>query len=286
MYKIFLFFFILRTSTIHARTGNGGRGAAGSSPSSSFLSWSDDGENENYDQHLFKHTHRRADLKEFMSSWENLHLKQQPPPQFKETNLNDETLVLVDFYNQLRGREWDVRTNWVTRADTCTWHGVTCNSQGSVTMLQLPENNLRGRLLSGSLSLPNLNHLDLSDNAITELPADIPGEINLVKLNNNQLSSLPPQLLTTATRKSNLEVGYNPLHGNIPWPSDDMMIHVLDFSRTGLTELHPSLYQSFGVSLLNIEHNHITDLPVFPQCNLIFFVANHNFFQNASGQLS
>ena len=42
--------------------------------------------------------------------------------------------ALVALYNAVGGNGWTNNTGWLV-GDPCSWHGVTCNVNGSVTQL-------------------------------------------------------------------------------------------------------------------------------------------------------
>ena len=83
-------------------------------------------------------------------------------------------VYLQDLYNQCGGPEWNFQTGWdgVTQRDDdpVHWYGVTVRD-GNVTGLELPSNNLTGRLPSSIGNLTNLTSLWLQHN---NLSGDIP----------------------------------------------------------------------------------------------------------------
>ena len=59
-------------------------------------------------------------------------------------------------------------------------HGVTTNTDGRVTVLDLSENQLTGPIPAALGDLTNLERLDLSDNELTgPIPAELGGLSNL-----------------------------------------------------------------------------------------------------------
>ena len=60
---------------------------------------------------------------------------------------------------------WTNSRNWLTATDKCTWYGVTCNSSGQVTRIELHNNNLIGKVAPEvQLLAPSLDTLNLQDN--------------------------------------------------------------------------------------------------------------------------
>ena len=99
----------------------------------------------------------------------------------------DYAALSVLFYNT-KGLSWTNRSNWLTSCDPCNgWFGVTC-SNGRVTDVQLPNNNLKG-----------------------ELPAQLSQLTQIQKLNlkNNQLSGCIPISLTALCSKQ-VDISNNP----------------------------------------------------------------------------
>ncbi|KAJ4824862.1 BRASSINOSTEROID INSENSITIVE 1-associated receptor kinase 1 [Turnera subulata] len=90
--------------------------------------------------------------------------------------------ALLDPNNVLQS--WDA-----TLVNPCTWFHVTCNSENSVTRVELYSNNLTGRIPEELGNLTNLVSLDLYLNNLT-------GEIPPTRLNNNTLTGTIPWSLT------------------------------------------------------------------------------------------
>ncbi|KAJ8754942.1 hypothetical protein K2173_015454 [Erythroxylum novogranatense] len=98
-----------------------------------------------------------------------------------KTNLADPNNIL---------QSWDP-----TLVNPCTWFHVTCNSQNSVTRIDLGDANLSGQLVSQLGQLSNLQYL---------------------RLNNNSLSGTIPMLLTTIPSLQVLDLSNNKLVGDVP----------------------------------------------------------------------
>lgn len=111
--------------------------------------------------------------------------------EFWPINVAD-SLMLLDVYNTLGGTAWTNADRWVTDSVTY-WLGVNL-FRGSVSSLQLPENNLVGdfpALRAGSFT--SLDTLILSGNAITSMPTDFSNadQLRLINLSDNALTVLP-----------------------------------------------------------------------------------------------
>ena len=86
--------------------------------------------------------------------------------------------ALIKFYESAKGQDWTYSTGWLDPYESvCSWHGVTCNSNGHVTKLSLMNNGLTGTLSKAIADLLYLEFLDLSDNDIM-----VSGLLNLKSL--------------------------------------------------------------------------------------------------------
>ncbi|XP_019171695.1 PREDICTED: BRASSINOSTEROID INSENSITIVE 1-associated receptor kinase 1-like isoform X1 [Ipomoea nil] len=146
-----------------------------------------------------------------------------------KTNLADPNNVL---------QSWDP-----TLVNPCTWFHVTCNSDNSVTRVDLGNANLTGQLVPQLGQLPNLQYLELYSNNISgRVPTELGNLTNLVsldlylntlsgpipdtlgklqklrflRLNNNSLTGLIPMSLTTVTTLQVLDLSNNHLRGPTP----------------------------------------------------------------------
>ena len=157
--------------------------------------------------------------------------------------------ALVALYNATDGANWTNNTNWLSGGPIGEWYGVSVDSNGRVTNLDLNGLGLDG-ILPGELSdLTELKELYLQDNDLSgpippelghlsdlthlhlqnnDLSGGIPGDLGSLtvlrelRLDSNDLSGqLPPELskLTKATR---LWVADNDLSGPIPAELGDM----------------------------------------------------------------
>ncbi|CAJ1955721.1 unnamed protein product [Cylindrotheca closterium] len=80
---------------------------------------------------------------------------------------NDVTNVLLDTKEAVRG--WKTSRRWMMSGSNggCDWYGVTCNSQGRVEKIRLPNNGLTGRIPPElALLKDSLLYLDLCQNDI------------------------------------------------------------------------------------------------------------------------
>ena len=113
-----------------------------------------------------------------------------PPETDRET--------LVVFYNATDGPNWEDNDSWLSDAPLGEWEGVTIDSNGRVTDLDLFENELSGEIPPELGGLVSLTELFLQKN---ELSGEIPPELgNLANLKvlyiaGNQLNGCVPASL-------------------------------------------------------------------------------------------
>ena len=87
-------------------------------------------------------------------------------PGSAQTIAADKT-ALEALYDATGGASWTTKTNWKTTATLDTWHGVTTDSTGRVTGLNLNNNGLTGQLPAALGDLTALETLYMSQNRLT-----------------------------------------------------------------------------------------------------------------------
>lgn len=124
---------------------------------------------------------------------------------------------LRHFYTALNGHTWTNNANWNTDAHICQWVGLTCNSDGWVTKIMLPKNNLQGSLFTAELaSLTSLQQLDLSHNHITgSFPHALPITLTHLNLAYNSMSGELPAQLESLTNLEYLHLFWNHFNGTL-----------------------------------------------------------------------
>jgi len=133
-------------------------------------------------------------------------------------SLSQDSLALVDLYNATSGSAWTNNTNWLTNAPLSTWDGIVITN-GRVTAIDLPNNNLNGTIPTTLGNITNLTNLDLDNN---ELTAGIPSslgnlsDLTYLGLNNNLLGGSIPSSLGSLSNLDTLELTADDLNGGIP----------------------------------------------------------------------
>ena len=155
-----------------------------------------------------------------------------------------DSLALVALYNATGGPStWKDRSGWL-QEPVSEWHGITLDSTGRVTRVNLKVNNLVGQLSSSIGELARLEELDLHGNKLSEnLPAEL-----------GQLSEL-----------RRLRLSYNGFSGGIP-PSLGQLAKLdwLDMNHSNLTgPIPPELGQLKELSFMWLSYNRLSgEIPV------------------------
>ena len=168
-------------------------------------------------------------------------------------NAASDRAVIEALYDATDGPNWIDNTNWKTASPLGEWFGVTTDTAGRVTRLQLPGNELAGPIPAtlGELSLlrnldlgirwdaasqshknaltgpippalgrlVNLAVLDLSANGLTgPIPAELGNLVNLewISLGKNYLTGSVPSELGNLANLERLSLGWNGLTGPVP----------------------------------------------------------------------
>ncbi|KAK9929639.1 hypothetical protein M0R45_026732 [Rubus argutus] len=126
-----------------------------------------------------------------------------------------------------------------TLVNPCMWLHVTCNSENSVTRVDLGNANLSGTLVTQLGVLSNLQYLELYSNNITgTIPDELGNLNNLVSLDlylNNLNGGIPDKLGNLAKLRF-LRLNNNTLTGTIPVTLTNIgSLQVLDLSNNNLT---------------------------------------------------
>ncbi|KAH7857076.1 hypothetical protein Vadar_008807 [Vaccinium darrowii] len=126
-------------------------------------------------------------------------------------SLGNQTIVSSWIFNQTNGNS--------SASSPCNWRGISCNSAGNVTGLNLSHTGLQGTLDHLNFSyFPLLLRLDLIDNQLNgSIPANIGLLSNLVylDLSNNSFSGTIPLSIANLTKVVELDFSLNKLTGQL-----------------------------------------------------------------------
>ncbi|XP_061980899.1 BRASSINOSTEROID INSENSITIVE 1-associated receptor kinase 1-like isoform X2 [Populus nigra] len=174
------------------------------------------------------------------------------------TNLADPGNVL---------QSWDP-----TLVNPCTWFHVTCNSENSVTRVDLGNANLSGPLVTQLGNLPNLQYLELYSNNISgKIPDELGNLTNLVSLDLylNKLSGVIPKTLGQLQKLRFLRLNNNTLSGTIPMNLTTVnSLQVLDLSNNELTGDIPTNGSFSLFTPISFNGNKLNPLPASPPSSL------------------
>ncbi|WP_353573137.1 LamG-like jellyroll fold domain-containing protein [Candidatus Albibeggiatoa sp. nov. BB20] len=155
---------------------------------------------------------------------------------------NDQCQSLVALYEKTNGAGWTSNTGWLENNQPCTWYGVSCND-GSISALNLSNNNLQGTLPQELAVLTDMGVLSLNANKLQGEMPDLSPLSNLerLQLGNNGLSGSIPDLDTLVSLEY-LDISDNPnITGNIPKLDGLNQLENVFLDNTGLTGELPDL---------------------------------------------
>ena len=170
------------------------------------------------------------------------------------TNALSEKEVLHHLHSNLNGDNWD--TPWeITDEDPCSttsYPGVTCNSDGQITEISLPDNNMAGSISPHIYTLEYLKQLDFSKNRIYNAGWDRIDEVTEsdTKLANLEVMDLTNNLINSvegvdkfADSLTGLHMTYNNLKGTMPKELFELdQLEILAISENELSgKINPDL---------------------------------------------
>lgn len=167
--------------------------------------------------------------------------------------------ALVSLYVETNGEQWTNSYGWLVDTDPCQWAGVTC-FYGTVSAIELPENNLSGKFPSSLTDLPFLYLLNLGYNHLVgEVPDEL-GQLNLLSLilsYNHLYGTLPT---TMSAYLSEVDLSGNAFSGAIPEAllsgSNLSFVNLSDNAFTGT--LPDNFSKSSQLTYLFVNKNQLT----------------------------
>ncbi|CAN6278037.1 unnamed protein product [Urochloa humidicola] len=168
----------------------------------------------------------------------------------------------------------------------CSWAGVSCNTNGQVTKLSLPNLNISNPIPTSICTLQNLSDLDLSYNYFTgkfptalygcsslqyldlsnnlfsgALPTNMSGFANLTDLDlaGNQISGSIPPSIRSLKKITYLNLSSNMISGAIPKEVGLLpMVTIIDLSNNQLSGNIPYEFDNLHLTFLNLSSNQLT----------------------------
>ncbi|MBF0430880.1 MAG: hypothetical protein HQK83_06350 [Fibrobacteria bacterium] len=179
--------------------------------------------------------------------------------------LQQDSLILVAFYNETGGADWTSNTNWLSTEPLSSWEGIAADVN-HVTEIDLYDNNLVGTIPAELGNLTGLTYLDISINSLTDtIPFELGNLNNLEELNlaSNQLTGRIPLALCSLSTLRHLDLSENKLTGTIPAGLDNLRELIsLYVNLNQLSGDVPVILNNLSkLRFLGLHSNQLTNLP-------------------------
>lgn len=174
----------------------------------------------------------------------------------------NDSLSLVEIYNNTNGNSWT--NGWDLNQPIDSWFGVTTNTNGCVTKIDLSANNLNGDIPAAIGQFEYLTELRLSNNSIDQIPIQIGNLQNLEILSlrqNNISGNIPLAIFNLNVRF--LDLRGNNFSGSLPSEVENLSnIRTLKISGNQLSGFLPSNIGNLqSLEDLRIDNNNFTAIP-------------------------
>ncbi|KAI7732644.1 hypothetical protein M8C21_023199 [Ambrosia artemisiifolia] len=160
------------------------------------------------------------------------------------------------------------KVNWYSSEHVCTWTGVTCTLNKTVTYLQLPAKSLVGAIPANTIGrLIGLRGLSLRGNKLSgNLPDDFSNLTSLTRLSleNNSFSGNIPSYFSNFTSLVLLTLNDNSFTGKIPDIRSEKL-SVFSVSNNKLEGAIPPSLAKFHRD--NFTQNNLSGCPLDANCN-------------------
>ncbi|XP_061343381.1 MDIS1-interacting receptor like kinase 2-like [Gastrolobium bilobum] len=151
----------------------------------------------------------------------------------------------------------------------CKWTGITCDKQGSVVEIMLPNAGLDGTLNRFDFSaFPNLTTFNVNlNNLVGEIPAGIGNatKMKILDLGSNNFTYPIPQEMGNLIELQVLRLSNNSLLKQIPTQLSNLQkLWLLDLGGNYLENPDPAKFKGMvSIIELNLTYNYLTEVPPF-----------------------
>ena len=192
-----------------------------------------------------------------------LHAQDTPTPTATHTAVEADRAALVAFYNATGGGNWTKAIKWLSEDPIGEWFGVSTDSSGRVTRLDLEENNLSGTIPAILSSLNEMTHLYLARNNLTGSIPSALGSLSKLQqldlLHNNLTGSIPTALGNLSVLR-HLDLMGNDLTGSIPNQLGRLskLTKLLLGTNSLSGTIPPGISGLSNLSMLRLDYNNLT----------------------------
>ena len=198
--------------------------------------------------------------------------------------LEQDSLALVDFYNETNGPDWHYSSNWLT-GPVCDWFGIVV-SENRVKEVVLTYNNIDGEIPPSIGNLTELEKLIINDNQLFgTIPIEITNLVRLKRLSigdnlysgefpailgsldslkilsaqqNNYTGQIPPEIFNMPNLEY-LQLYWNQFSGELPQVVNLNSLQTIDLWYNSLSgEIPVSLCNCPNLESLNLGENNLT----------------------------
>jgi hypothetical protein len=160
--------------------------------------------------------------------------------------------ILALLYITWNGRLWLLSDSWLSSDSECIWKGVSCDRFGTVTGVDLYNNQVSGNLGTEFALLTSLTALSLGQNSMHgSLPSELGSltSMTTLDLQSNQLTGSLPVALAQLSRLQELRATNNRLSGTIPtWLGSLVDLQILSLSNNTFNQLGAEMGNGSGGS--------------------------------------
>lgn len=184
-----------------------------------------------------------------------------------QDEINKEKEELSRFYQSLGGDGWDNKTNWSSEKPLNEWYGLSTDKFGRVELVDLPNNNLIGRV--PILHLDHLKRcwLHMNPGITGSLPIELADVDYTVDVSECGITGAFPDELCDVFMAGDLVIRKNHLSGNIPekitnhprWNEDwwASFLHYNDYVLDDVAPVYPKMIKTLDLDGKEIDFSEV-----------------------------